>query len=248
MRRAIVSVAVAAFLTGCSGGPDRTPSPTPSATVDSPTPSPEPTPTPVPEPSPGPDVGPDGMPLSYAPDDEPGEVPSDALVPDGATVIGQWFAFVTDGVRIAVAWTDDPEDADRVAGGIAVWSRTDAAPHWRASFVRRQPRRLGVTSVEASTADLTGDGSDDLLFFEGRGGSGACGTWFVIELLAERTIYRESLCDGRVEPAPDDPGLLVTESVFEPGDAHCCPSAIRRSTLVWTGSRWRVSDRSETPT
>jgi hypothetical protein len=189
------------------------------------------------------------MPTSYAADDEPGDVPPEALVPADATVIGRWFAFTDDGVRIAIAWTEPAAEADRVPTGIAVWRHLDAAPHWRSSFVRRRPARAGVSDVQASTADVTGDGSDDLLAFEGTGGSGACGMWSVVELLEPRSIYRKELCDGRVEPAPPArPGLVVTELVFQPGDAHCCPSAIRRTTLVWTGSRWRVTDRRESAT
>ena len=53
------------------------------------------------------------------------------------------------------------------------------------------------------------------------------------------------LCDGRIEPGPPGaPGLVLTGAVYRQGDAHCCPSAIRQTTLTWTGTMWRVTDRT----
>ena len=249
MRRAITSFVLALVLAACSGDSELTPSATPAPTVDPTTPAETPTFTPTEEPSPTPELEPGAMPTSYAPDEAPEEIPPEALVPAEATVIGEWFAFTDDGVRIAIAWTEAGADVDRAPGGLAVWRRVSTSPHWRTAFVRQHPRRAGVMQVEAVTADVTGDRSDDLLFFEGIGGLGGCGTWFVVELLEHRSIYRKQLCDGRVEPAPPArPGLLLTESVYAPGDAHCCPSTIRQTTLAWTGSGWRVSDRTESPT
>jgi hypothetical protein len=247
VRRAIATVATGLFV-ACSGAsePART---TPAPTIDPTTPTEAPTFTPTEEPSPSPEPEPGSMPTSYAPDDEAGAIPPESLVPVGATVVGQWFAFTDDGVQIAIAWAEPGVDVDRVPRGLAVWRHTGTSPHWRTAFVRSRPGRAGIVEVEAITADVTGDRSDELLFFEGIGGSGGCGTWFVVELLEHRSIYRKQLCDGRVEPAPPKrPGLLLTESVYEPGDAHCCPSAIRRTTLAWTGSGWRVTDRTESPT
>jgi hypothetical protein len=37
---------------------------------------------------------------------------------------------------------------------------------------------------------------------------------------------------------------VLTGSVYRQGDAHCCPSAIRRTTLIWTATMWRVIDRT----
>ena len=94
-----------------------------------------------------------------------------------------------------------------------------------------------------STTDLTGDHSDDALIFEGIGGSGACGTWLVLDLARVKEIYRRELCDGRIDPGPPgSPGLVMTRSVYREGDAHCCPSATRETTLSWTGRAWRVTE------
>jgi hypothetical protein len=251
--RAIVRtvVAVAAILAACGGDPAATPSPTASppatpASTEPPTFTPTEEPSPSPEPSPEPEPQP--LPTSYAPDAEPNDVPAEALVPEGATVAGHWFAFTDDGVRIVVAWAA-PTATDRASRGVAVWRRADTAPHWRAAFVRQRASPASGMDVQATTADVTGDRSDDVLLFEGTGGSGACGTWTLVELLRIRSIYRKRLCDARIEPAPPDrPGLVLTESVFRPGDAHCCPSAIRRTTLLWTGTGWDVADRTTSPT
>jgi hypothetical protein len=239
------------LLAACGGEVVPSPSPIPAITVSPTVPTPPDTPTftPTLEPVPSPEPEPGTMPTGYGPDDEPAEVPAEALVPTGATVTGQWFAFTDEGVRIVVAWSEAGVDAIRRPRGVAVWRRAEAAPHWRPAFVRRRPGRALITEVLVTTADVTGDRSDDALVFEGTSGSGGCGTWLVVELLTYRPIYRKQLCDGRIEPTPPgEPGLLLTESVYRAGDAHCCPSAIRRTTLAWTGSRWRVTDRIETPT
>jgi hypothetical protein len=100
-----------------------------------------------------------------------------------------------------------------------------------------------------SIGEATGDGTADALIFESVGGSGACGTWRLLALSpgADVQTYDRDLCDGSVEFASGPPGLRVIESVFAPGDPHCCPSSTKTTTLAWTGSRWRVTsvDRSD---
>jgi hypothetical protein len=188
------------------------------------------------------------MPTGYDPDVAPEEVPPDSLIPVGATATGEWFAFTDRGVMIVVSWAEPGDAITELPRGVAVWRRADSSPHWRLASVRRHGPDAGLTEIQATTADVTGDGSDDVLLFEGTSGSGGCGSWLVLELLADARIFRRDLCDARVEPAAADPGLVLTESVYRPGDAHCCPSAIRRTTLVWTGSGWKVAERTETET
>jgi hypothetical protein len=233
----------------CTGGPAAEPTPEATPTTPSPVVTPTSSPTPSPDRIPEPSAEPDPMPRSFANDLEPSEVPADALVPKGAHVTGRWFGFTDDGVAILVAWVEPGDDPFRLPRGIAVWRRSASSPHWRAVLVRRHPAREGVvTEIQAQTSDVTGDGSDDALVFEGAGGSGACGRWLVIDLVRLATRYDRQLCDGRIGPAgPASPGLLVTESVFRPGDAHCCPSATRRTTLAWTGTGWRVTGKEVTP-
>jgi hypothetical protein len=248
VRRPIAAVIVA-LLAGCDGGSSGTPSAAAAPTIPSTTAPGTPTITPTVEPSTSPEPELGAMPASFEPDVEPSEVPPEALVPVGSSVHGQWFAFTDDGVRIVVAWVEAGIELDRQPRGLAIWRRAETSPHWRAVFVRRRPARAGVTDIRTTTADVTGDRSDDVLISEATGGSGACGIWIVVELLAMRSIFRKQLCDGRIEPArANEPGLVMTESVYRPGDAHCCPSAIRRTTLVWAGPTWRVSGRSVTPT
>jgi hypothetical protein len=178
---------------------------------------------------------------------DPADVPAARLIPRGADLTGRWFGFTDDGVVILVAWAEPGDDVFRLPRGYAVWRRAAAAPHWRAALIER-PRRP-VQGVEISTADVSGDGSDDAIVIERIGGSGACGRWGVIDLLRLERTYSRRLCDGRIEPAPPPaPGLVLTESVFDPGDAHCCPSAIRRTVLRWDGARWRVGEREVSPT
>ena len=98
-----------------------------------------------------------------------------------------------------------------------------------------------MQEIQIATTDMSGDGSDDALVFEGVGGSGACGRWSLIDL-AGSAGSTARLCDARIDPGPfEAPGLVITRSVYREGDAHCCPSAMRETVLTWTGSGWRVS-------
>ena len=246
---AVVSLAaIVVLLAGCNGTtaapaassrPSTTASAAPSATE-----TPAPTTTVALTPAPG--AG--GVPTSYLSDDPPPEVPPEALVPAGASVEGEWFAFTDDGVMIVVAWSEPGEDVSALPRGFAVWRHDDLQPHWRAASVYRSGRD-GLSDVRITTADLTGDGSDDVLAFEADpfGGTGGCGTWLVVRLPQLDRIYRHELCDGTLQPGPPGaPGLVLTESAYRSGDAHCCPSAVRTTTMVWGGSDWLVTDRTVT--
>jgi hypothetical protein len=185
------------------------------------------------------------MPTTFARDVAPPDLRPEDLVPSGADVTGEWFALTRDGVVVLVAWVEPGSDFARLPRGFAVWRRHAASPPWRVDLVERHDAADGIQDIHLSTSDLTGDGSDDALVFEGLGGSGACGVWLVIDLARGEETYRRRICDGRIDPTPTgSPGLVLTESVYRQGDAHCCPSAMRSTTLTWTGKDWRVTDRS----
>lgn len=244
----VSSLAVVVLLVGACAREAPTPPPVTDPTPSTrPEPDPiDPTPTPIPTPSPPTDPFPPGIPTTYGPNVAAEDVPPEALIPAEAIPTGQWFAFTDNGVTILIAWAEAGADVTRLPRGIAVWRRAGSAPHWRLASVRTHRARAGVTEIQVTTADVTGDGSDEAIVFEGTSGSGTCGTWLVLDLRSLDPVFDRDLCDARVEPAPAEPGLVLTESVYLEGDSHCCPSALRRTTLGWTGSRWRVTDRTET--
>jgi hypothetical protein len=226
----------------CGGHPVAAPSPaatrtvTPSATATVPV-----TPSPTP-------VLPAGVPTSYAQNVAAGDVPLAALVPKNTTVDGSWYATMPSGDAIVVAYEDPSSDPFRAARGLVVWRRFDAAPFWRATFGLAHGADEGVLSIGVLLADLTGDGSTDALVMESTGGSGACGTWRVLDLAAGAQVWHEALCDAQVVPSTDPVGLSLTEAVFKPGDSHCCPSASRTTILVYAGgTHWTVASTKVTP-
>ena len=232
------------MLASCVGEPTEAPQPSVTPTAAS---SPAPTSSPTLGPGPSPVTTPETRPHTFGPDVPEQEIPSAALIPVGATATGEWFAFTDHGVMIVVAWAEPGEEITHVPRGIAVWRHAAADPHWRVAWMQERRASAGVSEIVVTAADVTADGSDDVVIFEGTSGSGGCGWWIVLDLLDVERIFARHLCDARIEAGPAGaPGLIVTESVFEPGDSHCCPSAIRRTTLAWTGSRWRVTDRIET--
>ena len=185
------------------------------------------------------------MPTTFAADLSPSEIPPEELIPAGSEVTGEWFAFTDAGVMVVIAWLEPGSDYSRLPRGFAIWRHHGAAPHWRVGLVERHDPEDAIQEIQITTGDMTGDGSDDALVLAGLGGSGACGAWSVIDLVRLEATFRRDVCDGRIEPGPPgSPGLIVTESVYREGDAHCCPSAIRRTTLTWNGTAWRATDRS----
>jgi hypothetical protein len=190
---------------------------------------------------------PDGLPPGYEDDVGPGEVPSAALIPLTGRVIGRWDAATPDGDAIVVAWTMPGDDPFAAPGGVATWKRfADGGSPWRPTWATTWRARDGVLGVDGEIADLTGDGSPDALLRIGRGGSGACADVRAVELATGAPAFvRDGLCDATI--APGDPGLVITEAVFAPGDAHCCPSRLRTSELAYAGSgEWVVTDETLT--
>ncbi len=186
---------------------------------------------------------PPGVPTSYPRDEDQAELPYDLLVPAGAEVTGTWFP---DRETVIVTWGvgDDPFLREQ---GLVVWRRTGSDPPWVATYAFRDPKKAGVLGIQVVTGDATGDGRADALVFENTGGSGACGTWRVVALSprGDGPTYTNDLCDGSVEISADPVGIRLIESIYGPGDPHCCPSGVRTSTLEWNGTRWQVTSREE---
>ena len=225
MRRWFPAIVVAAAIGACGG---------PSTATSSR--SPEPAASPEPAPTSG------GVPTSVEEDLPPPALPFEAMIPEGADLTGRWFADTDGDVTVLLSWVEPGSDFARLPRGYAVWRRFGSAPHWRAELVERHQAEDAVQEIQIATTDMSGDGSDDALVFEGVGGSGGCGRWSLIDLVRVRRIYGKRLCDARIDPGPfEAPGLVITRSVYREGDAHCCPSAMRETVLTWTGSGWRVT-------
>lgn len=240
-------------LASCTGVSERATTPTPSAptptigTTSTSSPSPVTTSS-TPVPSPVPSL-PAGLPPSFESDVPAGDVPAAALTPLRTEVTGEWRTTTGAGEAIVVAWQVPGDDPFRLGRGVAVWRRFDDGGFpWRPVWGAAYRPRAGVLAIDATIADVTGDGSDDALLFRSTGGSGACGTAEVVDLAAGRTRFARDVCDARVEASIDPPGIVLTEAVFAPGDPHCCPSAVRTTVLVWDGAAWVEDSVTQTPT
>jgi hypothetical protein len=193
---------------------------------------------------------PPGTPASFEEDLEAGDVPPHALVPVGSSAAGIWYADTAAGETVLVAYAIPGTDPFRKERGLVVWRRFAEDPPWRPVYGIRDPPARGVLQVGALVGDATGDGSDDALTFEGIGGSGACGTWRVLDLAANLEVFKEKTCDASIDLSPDPIGLVVREAVYEEGDAHCCPSAFRTTVLVYedTADQWSIDSDTVRPT
>jgi len=210
--------------------------------------TPQPTGTPTASPTPSPIPEPDLQLPADAPTtlDDPADAARveagdhAALLPPGAEETSVISHVELDGPieQIALAWRRGPDPfAPEV--GLVVWQRFELSPTWRAVYAFTDRPRAGVLGVRLSPADLTGDGVDDLLTEEQRGGSGACATWRVVastEGSASEIFLREG-CDTEIVARAGT--LQIREAVYEPGDPHCCPSAYRTTVLAWDGQAWQ---------
>lgn len=191
---------------------------------------------------------PPGIPPTYAEDVPAADVPLKALIPRGTAAEGSWYATTPSGEAILAAFADPSQDPFRAERGFAIWRRFPDAPVWRAVSGQRYPPDAGVLSIQALIGDVTSDGVPDALVEALTGGSGTCGTWLVMDLTSGAELWRRDLCDADVSPSTDPTGLGITEAVYKPGDAHCCPSATRITVLTYAGDgRWTVVSRSVAP-
>ena len=246
MRRAFLVAAI--LLTACSGSSASAAAPTPSSATTTATGSPTLTPTSTPSTTPSPSSEPvhlpKGTPGSYRPDDEPGDVPAASLVPADATVTGTWFADARGGQTILVAFQrgSDPFASEHA---LLAWRRFGDVPHWRPVIAVDAPPSAGVLGITVTLGDATGDRSTDALAFESMGGSGACGTWRLLDLALATDVWDlESACDTTVAFTKEPVGLKTTEAVFKAGDSHCCPSKYRISQLEFEGTTMAVTSRT----
>jgi hypothetical protein len=190
----------------------------------------------APPPSPVPSLPP-GVPPGFEDDVASGNVPAAALIPLRAEVAGTWYGATEEGDAIVVAWRMPSEDPYRTAQGVVAWRRfdDDGAP-WRPVWGETFPARAMLLANTAEVGEVTGDASDEVVVFAETGGSGGCGSYTVVELATGTPVYdRPDVCDTRLVTDPSIPGLILTEAVYRAGDAHCCPSAFRTTTLTYEG-------------
>jgi hypothetical protein len=229
---------VAFTLTACGGAGGNVAGPSVS-----PSPDVSPSSSPSPSPSPSQSERPRPFPPAWAmPIDEdlaPADLSDEALVPPDAEVTDRVTLPAGGGLpdQVAVAYVlgDDPFAAEH---GFAVWQRFTEPPAWSVVHAFVDAPSEGVLGIGLQTGDATGDGHDDVLTFEEVGGSGACGTWRAIAATpggADEVMLRRT-CDAEFTIA--EGALELREAVFEPDDAHCCPSAFRYTTFEWNGERF----------
>jgi hypothetical protein len=247
MRRAIWATTFVVLATACGG--DTVPT-SPAATSPSrsePTPSAPPSEDPSPNPSIEPVNIPAGTPASFPDAVDAAALPADALVPTGTTPTDTWPATSPDGTQFAlIAFAAPSDDPLRQARGLVMWRRFDDTPPWRPVYGLSDPAHDGVLEIHSLIGDATGDGSPDALTFEDTGGSGACGTWRVLDLAANAGIFRRTTCDTTIELSGDPTGLVIRRSIYDEGDAHCCPSAIRITVLTFDNAAgWEVFSSTE---
>jgi hypothetical protein len=239
-------------LAACGGQPVAAPSGGPPATTAAPTSATSPTPisqtlSPSAAPSLDADIRlPPGAPTTFNQDVAPPGVPIAALAPTGATVSSSWTTPADAGVdAVMFAWTSGG-DPVRSGSGFEVWIRSVAMPPWHVVYAFSDAPSSGVLGVRFENGDLTGDDIPDAVTFEDIGGSGACGTWRVVRLDATGAaeLLSKQTCDTDVRIVNGE--LRMRAAVYASGDAHCCPSAYRTTTLRWSGEGWDVVGRTIT--
>jgi hypothetical protein len=249
-RAALLALGVLAAACDGASGSDASPS-APVSSSASPSPSPSVSasgaPSASPTPQPSLQLPPDGPSAVGEPEDVARITAGDfaALVPPDAE-IGFREALDDPIDQIALAWR---RGADPFASehGFVIWQAFDDPPMWRAVYAFTDKPAKGVLGVSVESGDLTGDGVPDLLTREDVGGSGACAIWRVVVPTTGNAgeVLRRTACDTEIMIAGD--ALSTREAVYEPNDAHCCPSALRYATLEWDGERFVVTSENVEP-
>jgi hypothetical protein len=243
-----IAVLIAVLLSACEGGGTTaapTSSPSPSVSPSSPSRSPSSSPSPSAEPRPIPPAWANPIDEDVAPEDLADEL----LVPPGARLTDRVTLAAAGGLpdQVAVAYVvgDDPFAAEH---GFAIWQRFPDTPAWSVVLAFVDAPEEGVLGIRVQAGDVTADGHEDVLTFEETGGSGACGTWRLLAADADGTDQRlkRRTCDAEFVIAGG--ALELREAVYEPGDAHCCPSAFRYTTLEWDGREFVETDVVVEPT
>lgn len=239
---------MAVMLSACGDGTTASPtsSSSPSASPSaSRSPSSSPSPSTSPEPRPIPPAWAQPIDEDLAPED----LSDEALVPPGARLTDRVTlaaaGALPDQVAVAYVVGDDPFAAEH---GFAIWQRFPDTPAWSVVLAFVDAPDEGVLGIRVQAGDVTADGHDDVLTFEETGGSGACGTWRLVAAGADGTDQRmkRRTCDAELVIAGG--ALELREAVYEPSDAHCCPSTFRYTTLEWNGREFVETDVVVEPT
>jgi hypothetical protein len=247
MPRSLALLTACAMLATACAGEDATGSPptsvrSPSGTEVPSSPSASPTPPDEPSVSPTPDGA-----VLIETDASVRELDPADLAPPGTDVTGRWIGSV-DGTNVLVLAVAGEGDAFARDRALWRWAPAPDPGGWLGVELVAHPMQRGVLGLDAVVADVTDDGNDDALVFALTGGSGACGTWSVYDLVTADRVFARALCDATVDPAFDPVGLLITGSVYRAGDPHCCPSARRETILTYDGdARWTAASRATTP-
>jgi len=177
-----------------------------------------------------------------------GDLSRHELVPVGADVTGSWTGTAAGTEVIVVAYAEPSDDPLDRARGLMRWVRRPDLGGWAGHVVASWARGDGVLGLDASVGDVTDDGDDDALVVALTGGTGACGSWSVLDLATGEGVFTRDLCDGRIDASRDPVGLTIVEAVYRPGDPHCCPSARRTTVLTFVaGTEWAIATRRTTP-
>lgn len=242
----LLVTALVVLSAACGGN---TPKPAPSSSRSTTTSPNETSPSTSPSLSIEPVDIPEGTPSSYGENVGAGDLPAEALVPEGTTPTDRWPAIAPDGTQfVVVAFAAPSDDPFRQARGLVVWRRFPDSPPWRPVYGLSDPADAGVVDIHTLMGDATADGSPDALTFEDTGGSGTCGTWRVLDLAFNSQVYESQTCDATYDVSTDPAGLVLRAAVYRQGDAHCCPSATRTTVFVYVGDgSWTVASRTVQP-
>lgn len=110
-----------------------------------------------------------------------------------------------------------------------------------------------VEPKRVAYADLTGDGKEDALVVVESGGTAGDLGAAVYSLSAGRAsvlvwIDRGGQIELRLPNAgPTSALIIVKQGVFAAGDANCCPSRIKETTLRWDGSAFAIFGEQTVP-
>jgi hypothetical protein len=161
--------------------------------------------------------------------------------------------------QLAVAWARTPPGSVWAVFGLSIRQRDQPGASWRQVYSRRIPtsKERGMHDIRLRTADVTGEGREDLLVVEDHGGSAGA---FVYRLLTTTDNGEVRQIEAR-RTSEDETTVLARYGELVSFDAvgkdpktipgiHCCPLYWQRTVKRWNGQRlvtFRVSRVQQRP-
>jgi len=147
--------------------------------------------------------------------------------------------------EVAAAWVRFTRSNSFGTFGVAIWKRPTQGSRWQRIYSRSTPggKEYSFNDIQLRAADLTLDGTDELIVFEDLGGSAGSYDYRVllVEGLEVRQLEARHTSEDQTTIVVQPGALISYDGVGKDPKTltsiHCCPRYWRRTVKSWNGNR-----------